>query len=310
MPGSPSSGGDNDISEEIEGDLVVKLIDILLKAGNKLFVDDGIDLELEPEDSRGFLAVLGTGAVIANQVSIDPNSNSLWVASTAVDEADGTRDGLSEIGALYRIDLMLNPDGSLDFEIVCSEIFDGGTTSTPAVSGDGERVYTTDNFGKAIAVDRLCVRKWEVDVGEAAVASLAVSSEVGAEIYYPTLTTVYKIQENSDRNGATLEWQADLSASFNDKNDKEYGKFVMAADTILEGVKVQLEGRLGKKFPDDAISIGANNLCLAVMYVSSLNRLLIMSLLAAHHPTSMFMMYYLFLSQVAKTALLFIPDTV
>jgi hypothetical protein len=267
MPGSPARGGDNDIADEIEGDLVAKLIEIFLDTLNRALENDGIDLELESEDSRGFLAVLGTGAVIANQISVDPNSNSIWVASTALDEADGTIDGTSEIGALYRIDLDLNVDGSLDFNIVCHEMFDGGTTSTPAVSGDGERVYTTDNFGKAIAVDRDCVRAWEVDVGEAAVASLAVSSEVGAEIYYPTLTTVYKIQENSDRNGATLEWQADLDASFNDKKDKTYGEYVLAADTILEGVKVQLEERLGKKFPDDAISTGASNLCLAVMYV-------------------------------------------
>jgi hypothetical protein len=132
---------------------------------------------------------------------------------------------------------------------------------------------------------------WEVDVGEAAVASLAVSSEVGAEIYYPTLTSgewrvhcgwcvvlglsqsharflVYKIQENSDRSGAELLWAADLDSSFNGKDDETYGAYVKAADTILEAVKIQLESRLGSKFPENVISIGASNLCLASMYVA------------------------------------------
>jgi hypothetical protein len=276
MPGAPSTGGDNDLEEVIEGDLIARLIDILIETGNRLFEDDGLELTIKASDSRGFLAVLGTGAVIANQISIDTTRNSLWVASTAKDEADGTIDGRSEMGALYRIDLE-RTDDSLEFKIICQAMFDGGTTSTPTVSADGERVYTTDNFGKAIAVDRDCERAWEVHVGEAAVASLAVSSEVGAEIYYPTLTTVYKIQENSDRNGATLEWEADLNASFNQKDDKTFGEYVRAADTILEAVKVQLEKRLGTKLPDDAISIGASNLCLAAMYVSILLELHSMS---------------------------------
>jgi hypothetical protein len=135
MPGSPSSGGDNDISEEIEGDVIVRLIEILLETGNELFANDGIELELEATDARGFLAVLGTGAVIANQVSVDLNSNSLWVASTALDEADGKIDGLSEIGELYRIDLVRTGD-SLEFNIVCGAMFDGGTTSTPGMHAD------------------------------------------------------------------------------------------------------------------------------------------------------------------------------
>jgi hypothetical protein len=164
----------------------------------------------------------------------------------------------------------------------------------PAVSGDGERVYTTDNFGKAIAVDRDCVRVWEVDVGEAAVASLAVSSEVGAEIYYPTLTSVYKIQENSERNDAELLWAADLDSSFNNKNDKTYGEYVKAADTILEAVKVQLENRLGSKFPEKSISIGASNLCLASVYVSSVNELLPGSYVSSPCLMLFFMLHVLF----------------
>jgi hypothetical protein len=133
MPGSPSTGGDNDIQDAIEGDMIVKLIEILLTTGNKLFLDDGIELELEATDAKGFLAVLGTGAVIANQISVDLNSNSLWVASTALDEADGTIDGRSEIGALYRIDLERTGD-SLDFNLVCHSMFEGGTTSTPGTT--------------------------------------------------------------------------------------------------------------------------------------------------------------------------------
>jgi hypothetical protein len=163
---------------------------VVIGIANDLFVNDGIEFDLNAMDLNTSLAVLGTGAIIGNQISIDTDSNSLWVAATASDEADGTVDGFSELGSLYRIDLERTGD-TVDFMIICDAMFMGGTTSTPAVSADGQRIYTTDNFGSVIAVKRSgCERAWELDVGEAAVASLAVSSQVGAELYYPVRSIV------------------------------------------------------------------------------------------------------------------------
>lgn len=216
MPGKPAKGGDNSMGGNVSEDVINKLAEIF-EFGIQ---DGGIEFQLTGEDGVGveaILAIMGEGAVIGNQISVDPNSNALWVAATAPDEHDGTVDGFSENGALYRWDLTRS-NNEVTFTKGCEAFFDGGTTSTPAVSADGERIYTTDNYGKALAYKKDCTLAWEKDVGEAAVASLAVSSEKGAEIYYPSLTTIYKLQENSDRTAAEIVWQADLNSSFNRSN--------------------------------------------------------------------------------------------
>jgi hypothetical protein len=276
IPGAPAKGGDNDIlgGDGLSEETRQKLIELVIGIANDLFVNDGIEFDLNAQDINTSLAVLGTGAIIGNQISLDTGTNSLWVAATASDEADGTVDGFAELGALYRIDLERTADDSVAFDIICSASFMGGTTSTPAVSADGQRIYTTDNFGSVIAIARDCERAWELDVGEAAVASLAVSSQVGAEIYYPTLTSIYKIQENVNRNGAELVWAADLKASFVDKKDGTKGMFMIAADLILGALQNQLERRMGVAFSKEgAISIGASNLDLAVIGANGLVRL-------------------------------------
>ncbi len=263
MPGSPAAGGDNVKGSPDSGfsaDQAKKIQDTITSVITDLFAQDGIELDASEGTQAAFKAVLGGGAVIGNQISVDPNTNSLWVASTDTDQADGTIDGVSELGALYRIDLTRSVNEGVDavsFNFACSESFGGGTTSTPAVSADGLRVYTTDNFGSAIAIDRDCNRSWTLDVGEAAVASLAVSSEVGAEIYYPTLTTIYKIQENTARTSATIEWSADLNSSFIG------GRLLNVANIILPALKNALEKISGIVIPDRAISLGAQNLDLA-----------------------------------------------
>ncbi|MEE4249065.1 MAG: hypothetical protein V2I38_00595, partial [Alcanivoracaceae bacterium] len=130
MPGSPATGGDNLLSGgSLPPELTNQLLDTLFGLVGLTLRDSGIEFD----DSVGitpFLAVLGGGAVIGNQISVDPNSQSLWVASTDLDENDSNPgDGLSEKGALYRIDLQRSGD-QLGFNIICKAPFDGGTKST------------------------------------------------------------------------------------------------------------------------------------------------------------------------------------
>lgn len=258
MPGSPATGGDNALGgggglSDSQMDSITSLIGDLAQ---QTFADSGIELQVDSGGAAAIQAVLGSGAVIGNQISVDPDTNSLWVASTDLDAADGTLDGLSEMGALFRIDLT-REGNQVNFEFVCHESFDGGTTSTPAVSADGLRVYTTDNFGAAIAITRDCERAWTLDVGEAAVASLAVSSERSTEIYYPTLTSIYKIQENESRSSAEVVWAADLNAGF------VGGERMSVVDQVSQSVVNALESRLGFELPGSIVSVGASNLDLA-----------------------------------------------
>lgn len=256
MPGSPATGGDNDIGGGLSGNQNQAVIDLISELAQQTFADSGIELQVDSGGAAAIQAVLGSGAVIGNQISVDPNSNALWVAATDLDEADGTVDGLSEKGALFRIDLTRVGD-TVNFDFVCFESFDGGTTSTPAVSADGLRVYTTDNFGAAIAVQRDCQRAWTLDAGEAAVASLAVSSELRTEIYYPTLTSIYKIQENETRTDAEVVWAADLGAGF------VGGERLAAAHEISKSVVKSMEAQLGFALPSSIVQIRASNLDLA-----------------------------------------------
>jgi hypothetical protein len=49
--------------------------------------------------------VLGGGYEVSNYFAIDPNTGRIFVGATAPDEADGTVDGLSALGALYALEL-------------------------------------------------------------------------------------------------------------------------------------------------------------------------------------------------------------
>jgi hypothetical protein len=55
--------------------------------------------------------LLGNGVEVANYFSIAAGTGRLWVAATAPDGEDGTVDGVSQLGALYGIDLV--PAGPL-----------------------------------------------------------------------------------------------------------------------------------------------------------------------------------------------------
>ncbi len=265
MPGAPSASVTGAVGELID-QLPEDARDLARELLREAFAES---LELPSFEGAGDTAdtlvdsLLGGGTVIANHFAVDPDSGALWVASTDLDEADGTADGVSEFGALYRLDITRVPRNgripAVSFEIGCKASFIGGTTSTPAISPDGARIYTTDNQGRALAFDRDCNEVWSVDTGEPAVASLAVSSHRGAEIYYPSARSIIKLQENEARDGAEVVWHADLAASFRG------GSLVETANELRAAIEAGLETRLDREFPDGSISIGIDNLDLATI---------------------------------------------
>ena len=140
-------------------------------------------------------------------MTVDPNSGRIWVASTAPDEKDGTVDGESSYGALYALDL--TKKGS-SYQVVehCSIYFDGGSASTPALRGDGKRIYVGDSFRKMLSFNDNCEKVWELDMGSQLVASIALSSE-NNELYGATAKSIVKVVDNGS--SGSIVWKADLS---------------------------------------------------------------------------------------------------
>ena len=153
--------------------------------------------------------IFGGGSIITNYFAIDPNTSRIYVAATAPDEDDGNMDGLSELGAIYALDLVDDGSGGLEFEVLSSAQFEGGTGSTPAVSEDGQRVYVSDNVGNVIAYDSALSELWRFDVGSPVAASVAVSPD-NRELYAVTRRDVFKLTDNG--NSASLDWIAKLEA--------------------------------------------------------------------------------------------------
>jgi outer membrane protein assembly factor BamB len=148
----------------------------------------------------------GNNYEVANQFSIDPNTSRIFVAATAPDAADGTEDGVSELGAIYGLDLVPNGSG---YQVVeaCSRFFEGGSASTPALRTDGTRLYVGDNFGKLIALNPDCSDAWELDLGRQIFGSIAVSSDNG-ELYASSANGVFKVVDEGDQ--GVLQWSAPL----------------------------------------------------------------------------------------------------
>ena len=154
--------------------------------------------------------LLGNNTMVANYFSVDPHTGKVWIAATAPDDEDGTRDGVSEYGALYALQLLPNEDGTLRFEPRFHVSFAGGSASTPALSADGKRVYIGDNFGKLIAIDSTDGETiWELDVGEQIFGSISVASD-NNELYLPAATNLIKVIDQGT--SGTLAWRADLDA--------------------------------------------------------------------------------------------------
>jgi hypothetical protein len=153
--------------------------------------------------------IFGGGSVVTNYFAIDQNTSRIYVAATALDEDDGTMDGVSELGAIYALDLVDDGNDGLKFEVLTSAQFEGGTGSTPSVSEDGQRIYLSDNVGNVIAYDSELSELWRFDVGSPVAASVAVSPD-NRELYAVTRRDVFKLTDNED--SASLDWIAKLEA--------------------------------------------------------------------------------------------------
>ena len=150
--------------------------------------------------------LLGNGVEVANYFSVAPNTGRLWVAATAPDDEDGTTDGVSQLGALYGIDLV--PAGPLwTVAEMCHRSFVGGSASTPALRRDGSRVYVGDNIGNLIAIDSACSDAWSIPVGGQITGSIGVASDNG-EMYASTATTIHQVIDGGTT--AAIKWSADL----------------------------------------------------------------------------------------------------
>ena len=167
--------------------------------------------------SRIMKTLVGGGREVTNFYASDPTSNRLYVAATAPDELDGTKDNVSELGALYALDIIASTDGNYRLHIAHRYDFDGGTGSTPSVSNDGKKIFTSDEHGNLIALSNELEEIWRVNVGGQIAASVAVSADNG-EIYAITMHEIIKIQDNGDT--AERLWNAniDMFPGFNSIN--------------------------------------------------------------------------------------------
>jgi outer membrane protein assembly factor BamB len=169
-----------------------------------------------PPDSNTFsmlsAVLLGFDSKVANYFAIDPHTGRMFVAATAPDDEDGTVDGISELGALYCLEIVLAGGPPYSVQELYHTNFMGGTASSPALKADGTRVYLGDNLGNLIALDASDGSKvWEVNVGTQIYGSVAVASD-NDEIYTSNAEAVTKLKDN----GATVsqEWRS-LLAGYN-----------------------------------------------------------------------------------------------
>ncbi len=153
--------------------------------------------------------LLGFDSKVANYFAIDPHTGHMFVAATALDGEDGTVDGISELGALYCLEMVTAGGPPYSIQELYHTNFVGGSASSPALRADGTRVYLGDNLGNLIALDASDGSKiWEINVGTQIYGSVAVASD-NDEIYTSNAEAVTKLRDN----GATvsLEWRALLA---------------------------------------------------------------------------------------------------
>ena len=184
---------------------------------------------------------------VTNFFSIDTNSGRIWLASTLPDEEDGTKDGWSEIAALYGIDL--EPEGDhYRMEIKVIAKVPGGTASTPAISPDGSRVYVADAFDTIYAINtKNGDRVWSLNVEDKVAGSINVSADNG-ELFVNTRTHIKKIYDRG--NHGELGWTANLNmydTGFLQSNIKALGAEIAANGIAFTGAAGVVAGK--QKFP-------------------------------------------------------------
>lgn len=180
-------------------------------AMRKQFIPEGAQL---PEDARVFDTIisvaLGGDMVVSNYYATDPDSDRIWIAATLPDRADGEEDGVARFGALHALTLTGAGD-DYRFANDCSIPFEGGSASTPALLPGGERIYTSDNEGHALAFNQRCELIWSVDVGDQILGSLAVSP-YDHQVYAATGSGVFQIIDRGTT--GELGWSARLDDIF------------------------------------------------------------------------------------------------
>jgi outer membrane protein assembly factor BamB len=142
--------------------------------------------------------LLGGNSKVANNLSVDPRTNRLWIASSARDGEDGTVDGVSELGAIYRYDVVR--DGAAwTLAEVCHRNFEGGSASTPTLARNGTRVYLGDNVGALIAIDaETCTQAWAEPLDSQIFGSIAAASD-NDEVYAASAGGIFQVFDEGDR---------------------------------------------------------------------------------------------------------------
>lgn len=184
---------------------------------------------------------------VTNFFSIDSNTGRIWVAATLPDEDDGVADGWSEKAAVYGIDLIKHGDG-YRFEINVVANVPGGTSSTPAISADGKRIYVADAFDSVYAIDSGSGEHiWKFNVGDKVTGSIDVSVDNG-EIFANTRNDIKKIFDRGDH--AELGWVANMDmfqTGLFQRNLKSIGAEIGANGIAFIGASGFVAGK--KKFP-------------------------------------------------------------
>lgn len=208
---------------------------------------------LDPNFSIGeFIDILiGSSIQVANFFSIDPRTGRIWFAGTSPDEVDGKVDGVSEYGALYGVDIHRR-GGAVELEIGCRADFPGGTGTTASMNAEGTRIYLSDGFGEALAVDtRSCETIWTVGLGAPAVASPGISVD-NNEIFIGAGDQAAKIIDRGDH--GEIAWITKLDMYEN----LPKGWFNMALlnnSPVANGVVIQAGA--GPKLPGTKITVAA-----------------------------------------------------
>jgi outer membrane protein assembly factor BamB len=141
--------------------------------------------------------LLGGNSEVANNLSVDPRTNRLWIAASARDAEDGTVDGVSELGAIYRYDVV--PDGDAwRLEEVCHHNFPGGSASTPTLGQNGTRIYLGDAVGALIALEAEdCSEAWTVPLDSQIFGSVAAASD-GRGVYAASAAGIFQVFDDGD----------------------------------------------------------------------------------------------------------------
>lgn len=196
-------------------------------------------------------ALLGDGAVVSNYFSVDPNSGTIWIASTAPDQTDGTLDGIAAYGALYAYTLEAN-NGGFEFQEKCHAYFPGGSASTPTLRADGKRVYIGDSYSAMLALDDNCNTLWSLDVGSQIVGSLGVSQD-NSEIYAATGMSIIKVIDEGTQ--AKQIWKANMDM-FKTSTGQSSGNLNLAG-VGANGVMIHVGGGYTTKGQLLPLSVGA-----------------------------------------------------